>query len=163
LSHGYQGLISWVADLIGQVFLEAERPVDLNEMGGLVLIDEIDLHLHPTWQAELVPKLKKIFPRIQFVVTTHSPMVLSGFAEEEILRLEHNREGDVVVRKAEESPALMTGSELYEEFFGIDRLYPSDLGEALQRYGEIANDPDRSDAEEHEMLELRERLKAANV
>jgi hypothetical protein len=89
--------------------------------------------------------------------------VLPGFAKEEIVRLGRNRDGDVIVRKTGESPALMTGSELYEEFFGIDRLYPTDLGEAVQRYGLLANDPDRSDAEEQEMLGLREKLRAADV
>ncbi|XXT21906.1 AAA family ATPase [Sorangium sp. So ce429] len=172
LSHGYQGLISWIADLIGQIVADTQimatksnhgALVDPSEKSGLVLIDEIDLHLHPSWQAELVPKLKKVFPRMQFVVTTHSPLVLPGFAKDEIVRLGRNRDGDVVARKSGESPALMTGSELYEEFFGIDRLYPTDLGEAVQRYGLLANDPDRSDAQEREMVALREKLRAAEV
>lgn len=107
--------------------------VDPSEMSGLVLIDEIDLHLHPSWQAELVPKLKKVFPRMQFVVTTRSPLVLPGFAKDEIVRLGRNRDGDVITRKTGESPALMTGSELYEEFFGIDRRSRTDRGEAAQR------------------------------
>ncbi|AGP34664.1 hypothetical protein BE04_35310 [Sorangium cellulosum] len=172
LSHGYQGLISWIADLIGQIVADTQMLADKSKYGtlvdpaeksGLVLIDEIDLHLHPSWQAELVPKLKKVFPRMQFVVTTHSPLVLPGFAKDEIIRLGRNRDGDVIARKTGESPALMTGSELYEEFFGIDRLYPTDLGEAAQRYGLLANDPGRSDAEEQEMVALREKLRAADV
>ncbi|MGK3996365.1 AAA family ATPase [Sorangium sp. So ce1024] len=166
LSHGYQGLISWIADLIGQLLADTSMSgtlVDPSEMSGLVLIDEIDLHLHPSWQAELVPKLKKVFPRMQFVVTTHSPLVLPGFAKDEIVRLGRNRDGDVIARRSGESPALMTGSELYEEFFGIDRLYPTDLGEAVQRYGLLANDPGRSDAEEEEMIALRKKLRAAEV
>jgi hypothetical protein len=163
LSHGYQSLVSWIADLVGQMFVDSMLPIRPEEMSGLVLVDEIDLHLHPTWQAELVAKLKKVFPKMQFVVTTHSPMVLPGLAKEEIIRLEQSREGDVVVRKADESPALMTGSELYEEFFAIDRLYPNELGEALERYGRLAGDPARSEAEEQEMLTLREKLRAADA
>lgn len=172
LSHGYQGLISWIADLIGQILADTQIVADTSmstalvdpaEMSGLVLIDEIDLHLHPSWQAELVPKLRKVFPRMQFVVTTHSPLVLPGFAKDEIVRLGRNRDGDVIARKTGESPALMTGSELYEEFFGIDRLFPTDLGEAAQRYGLLANDPGRSDAEEQEMVALRQKLRAAEV
>jgi len=81
---------------------------------------------------------------VQFVATTHSPMLLPGLERDEIwhLRLE---EGHVKVEMFDQSPALMTGSELYQTFFGIDRLYPADLGEALYRFGYLASDPRRSE------------------
>ena len=78
MSHGYQGTMAWIADLVGQIFLEAKSPVPAKEMEGIVLIDEIDLHLHPSWQVELIPALKQVFPRIQFIATTHSPSTGSG-------------------------------------------------------------------------------------
>ena len=56
LSQGYQATISWVADLVGQMFWDADEEVDLSEMEGLVLIDELDLHLHPLWQVGLVQR-----------------------------------------------------------------------------------------------------------
>ena len=54
---------------------------------GLVLIDEIDLHLHPKWQRQIVPALKEIFPKIQFFATTHSPQVIGECKPEEIVLL----------------------------------------------------------------------------
>lgn len=51
-------------------------------MEGLVLIDELDLHLHPVWQQGLIAGLKHTFPRLQFVATTHSPLLLSGLEDE---------------------------------------------------------------------------------
>jgi len=144
LSHGYQATISWISDLVGQMFWDAQEGVSLDQMEGLVLIDELDLHLHPLWQTGLIHALKRTFPKVQFVATTHSPMLLPGLERDEIwhLRLE---EGHVKVEMFDQSPALMTGSELYQTFFGIDRLYPADLGEALYRFGYLASDPRRSE------------------
>ena len=80
LSDGYHVYIALVADI-------ARRAVMLNEMDGpdaperiegVVLIDELDLHLHPGWQRIALPGLRKAFPRLQFVISTHSPQVLSS-------------------------------------------------------------------------------------
>lgn len=163
LSQGYQSTIAWIADLIGQFFWEAGGPVPLEEMEGLVLIDEIDLHLHPKWQLRLIPTLKRVFPRLQFIVTTHSPMVLPGLKREEVVLLRMDEGGNVVAEQSPEEPALLTGSEIYRTFFGIDRLYPAQLGEDLRRYGFLIANPLRSDEEEQEMRELQQRLAEAGV
>src|SRR5690606_31919722 len=134
LSQGYQSTIAWIADIIGQVFSEAGGPVALAEMEGLVLIDEIDLHLHPKWQLGLIPTLKRVLPKLQFIVTTHSPMVLPGLSREEVVILRPDEDGNVVAQESPETPALLTGSEIYRLFFGIDRLHPANLGADLQRY-----------------------------
>jgi hypothetical protein len=163
LSQGYQSTIAWVADIIGQMFWENGGPLPLAEMEGLVLIDEIDLHLHPKWQLGLIPTLKRVFPKLQFIVTTHSPMILPGLSREEVVILGTDKEGNVVAQESLESPALLTGSEIYRTFFGIDRLHPSDLGEALRRYSFLIADPLRSDEEDKEMHDIRERLAEAGV
>lgn len=90
LSDGYHVFIALVADL-------ARRAVVLNEMDGaeapanvegLVLIDEIDLHLHPRWQRKVLEGLRKAFPKLQFVVTTHSPQVLSSAENRQVRSLD---------------------------------------------------------------------------
>ena len=163
LSQGYQATISWIADLVGQMFWDAEEEVDLDEMEGLVLIDELDLHLHPLWQVGLVRALKATFPRVQFIVTTHSPMLLPGLERDEIIHLKLDDAGNVIYDIAEESPAILTGSQIYQSFFGLDKLYPTDIGEGLYRFGYIASDPNRSDAEEAEMHRLHTTLRRAGV
>ncbi len=163
LSQGYQSSVAWIADLIGQIILEAEAPIPLAEMEGLVLIDEIDLHLHPSWQVRLVPILKKVFPRLQFVVTTHSPMILPGLQADELIMLGFDEDGNVVANGPQETPALMTGTQLYQTYFGLDQLYPHELGRALNRYGFLAANPVRNDAEEQEMHALLSQLAAAGA
>lgn len=163
LSQGYQTLIAWLADVVGQILLEAGEPVDAAEMEGLVLIDEIDLHLHPTWQLRLIPALKAVFPKLQFIATTHSAMVLPALAAEEVILLSQDEEGSVVARPATHSPALLTGSELFDAFFEIHKLHPSPLGEKTQRYGRLATDPTRSSEDDAEMRALRSELAIAGI
>jgi hypothetical protein len=163
LSQGYQSLIAWLADLVGQILLDAGEPVEAADMEGTVLVDEIDVHLHPTWQVRLIPALKKVFPRLQFIATTHSPMVLPALAAEEVYLLSQDAEGNVTARPSAKSPALLTGSELYDAFFEIRKLYPEALGDKLHRYGNLATDPTRSAEEDATMRALKHELEAAGV
>jgi hypothetical protein len=163
LSQGYQSVIAWLADLVGQILLEAGEPMEAADMEGTVLVDEIDLHLHPTWQVRLIPALKKVFPRLQFIATTHSPMVLPALAAEEIILLSQDEAGSVVAAPSQQSPALLTGSELYGAFFEIRKLYPEALGEKLHRYGYLASDPTRTAQDDETMRSLRKELQEAGV
>jgi hypothetical protein len=163
LSQGYQTLIAWLADVVGQILLEADGPIDAAEMEGLVLVDEIDLHLHPTWQLRLIPALKQVFPRLQFIATTHSPMVLPALTADEIILLSQDEQGSVVATPSAQSPALLTGSELFDTFFEIHKLHPSALGEKTRHYGRLATDPTRSAQEDAEMTALRQDLASNGI
>ena len=132
LSHGYQTTIAWIADLVGQVWSEARQRIPLQEIEGLVLVDEIDLHLHPTWQRGLVAALRTAFPRVQFVATTHSPMVLPGLEPHEIFLLRQQDDGSVYWEQSNQHPRLLTGGEIYESFFDIGSVYPDQDAEQLQ-------------------------------
>lgn len=163
LSQGYQSVIAWLSDLVGQILLEAGEPVEAAEMEGTVLVDEIDVHLHPTWQVRLIPALKHVFPRLQFIATTHSPMVLPALSADEVWLLTQDSEGSVMAGPAARSPALLTGSELYDAFFEIRRLYPDPLGEKLHRYSRLATDPTRTEEDEASMQALRRELEGEGV
>lgn len=158
LSQGYQGTIAWIADLVGQIFWEADGPVEAEDMEGIVLLDEIDLHLHPAWQVRLVNALKHTFPKLQFITTTHSPMILPYVRQEELFLVVEDGKGNVTVRAAAQSPMLMTGSQIYDVFFGIDRVFPESLRDDLRRYGFLAGDPFRSEEEDKELAALKARL-----
>lgn len=117
LSDGFHVYLSLIADL-------ARRAVMLNEQDGgeapskiegVVLIDEIDLHLHPRWQRVVLDGLRKIFPRLQFVVTTHSPQILSSALNRQV-RLVRNGKlwpGTIHV-EGRDSNSIM------REYFGTD-------------------------------------------
>lgn len=90
LSDGYRGIVHLTADL-------AYRAIQLNphlgeraviDTEGIVLIDEIDMHLHPNWQRHIIEDLKRTFPKIQFIVTTHSPFIVQSVKAEEVISLD---------------------------------------------------------------------------
>ena len=84
LSAGSRMTIGMVGDLAYRCcMLNSRKNMDaLNSTPGIVLIDEIELHLHPSWQQQILPTLQRIFPKIQFIVTTHSPQVISSVPKE---------------------------------------------------------------------------------
>ena len=83
LSDGEKGVISLVADIAYRMALLNPNLLDrVLETPGVILIDEIDMHLHPAWQKKIIGDLISIFPNIQFVVTTHSPSVLVNVPRE---------------------------------------------------------------------------------
>lgn len=91
LSDGEKGMISLVADIAYRMALLNPNLLDrVLETPGVVLIDEIDLHLHPSWQKKVVGSLMSIFPNIQFIVTTHSPSILLNVPRENIWILNQN-------------------------------------------------------------------------
>ena len=94
LGFGYQSMLSWVIDFCKRMFErypDSENP--LHE-SAVVLIDEIDLHLHPEWQRNIITFLSKAFPNTQFIVTTHSPLVIQSMDDVNLYIL--HREGDKV-------------------------------------------------------------------
>lgn len=164
LSQGYQSIIAWIADLIGHALLEsAGRTFDPRTLSGLVLVDEVDLYLHPRWQVDLITALKEAFPRVQFIATTHSPMVLPGLVPDEIRRLHIADDGRVFIEAPDEDPRLKTGGELYSEFFGVSGLYPTELAEKAHQYRRLATNPFRTDPEQVELDRLAVELTAEGV
>lgn len=101
LSDGYRSILSMTLEIIRQASLayEAENLIledGRSPISGVVLIDEIDVHLHPSWQALVGEKLKSAFPNIQFIVTTHSPLVCQN--ADSIWRLETDN-GSTTIRR----------------------------------------------------------------
>ncbi len=104
LSDGYRNTIRIAADI-------AYRAIKLNphlgenavkETEGVVLIDEIDMHLHPNWQKTVISDLKRTFPKIQFIVTTHSPFIVQSLRADEIINLDGNIDGQPYTKSIEE-------------------------------------------------------------
>jgi predicted ATP-binding protein involved in virulence len=123
MSDGQRNMIAMVADI-------AYRCVRLNphlttrapsETKGIVLIDEVDMHLHPQWQQVVVGALREAFPKIQFIVTTHSPQVLSTIDDKSIRIL---RDGEVYT--APKGTKGAESSRVLKRVFGVDVRPPAD-------------------------------------
>lgn len=93
LSDGYKSTISLVADIAYRMAVLNPQCLGnvCNETDGIILIDEIDLHLHPEWQQRIVNDLTTIFPKVQFIVSTHAPEVINSVSRENVIVIENNQ------------------------------------------------------------------------
>jgi predicted ATP-binding protein involved in virulence len=115
LSQGEKSLFALVADISRRLVLlnpSLENPLNGS---GIVLIDEIDLHLHPAWQQKVIPCLTKTFPELQIIITTHSPQVLSTVASQSVRLLNMGR-----FYSAPEGTKGAKSSRLLKRLLGVD-------------------------------------------
>jgi predicted ATP-binding protein involved in virulence len=85
LSPGERTILAMVGDIAKRASMVSN---DLSSVRGVVLIDEIEQHLHPAWQRSIIPNLRRTFPNIQFILTTHSPQVISTLQKENVFILQ---------------------------------------------------------------------------
>jgi predicted ATPase len=97
LSAGYKSVIIIVCDLLDRLSQNQLEVKDIAKFKGIVLIDEVELHLHPKWKYNFISTLRKVFPLIQFIVTTHSPTVLLGASKEAVFYKIYKDEGEVKI------------------------------------------------------------------
>ena len=143
LPDGFRSAIAWIADLCS-IWCEKAPHLAANadpaEMLAIVLIDEIDLHLHPSLQRALIPRLRKTFPKVQWIVTTHSPLVLANFDVNEIIALDRDSDGNV--RELDRQILGFTSDEIYEWLMGT-RPMGAAIEEEIRKSDEgIGRDPE---------------------
>lgn len=102
LSDGYRAYIGWIADLLYHVCMGAPSGAKLVDNCGIVMVDEIDLHLHPQWQRSVIPRISEALPNLQFIFTTHSPIVAGSLNRENIFVMETTESGASVVKQYDE-------------------------------------------------------------
>jgi predicted ATP-binding protein involved in virulence len=94
LSDGYRSTTIWVLDFIGWL-IYAERLLGNPDIGGILIIDEIEQHLHPHWQRYIVQRLRQQFPKTQIIASTHTPLIAAGTADiDQSMLLKLDRQGD---------------------------------------------------------------------
>jgi hypothetical protein len=104
LSQGLTSLLGWVGVLCQRLKETTQNAVDTSlatDAYALVLVDEIDAHMHPGWQQVLVKRLGQLFPRVQFIATLHSPLVVGGLEPTEVYRFDRMADGLVEVIQPE--------------------------------------------------------------
>jgi uncharacterized protein (TIGR02646 family) len=158
-SDGYQAVLALVTDIMAGV---PHTIHDMQQASGIVLLDEIDAHLHPRWKMKIVKGLREAFPNIQFLVTTHEPLCLRGLLEHEIAVM--RRQGkQVVVRDDIPSPAgLRVDQLLTSELFGLYTTIDPDIDKKFERYYELLAMHRRGARQEKEFQRLRSELNRYN-
>ena len=120
LSDGYRGYIGWIGDMLFHICQGALSGQKLRQSRGIVMVDEIDLHLHPEWQRIVVPVLAEALPNIQFIFTTHSPLVVGSLTSRNLFVLDLEDEATVIKRLPEDVEGKSAEQILLSPYFGLE-------------------------------------------
>jgi predicted ATP-binding protein involved in virulence len=146
LANGHRSYIGWVSDLL--YHLHRANPKNVQDVHGVVLVDEVDLLAHPTWQRTLVPDLSKTFPKLQFIVTTHSPIVAASVEAANLLILEPGRNGTAKLRRPNAEVYGLNAQQVLHEVFGMDSTRAVDFERHLNTLAKKSRAGDRKAARE---------------
>lgn len=155
LSDGYKIVLTLVLDLVSRILMlnggvSNVTPESLLATKGIVLIDEVDLHLHPAWQVHIIQDLCTCFPNIQFIVTTHSPHIIQGVKAKQIVPLVE-RNGNVVVLETENTEYAYQGwtiNEVLSDVMGVESLNSKVYCDAVRAFDDAVDSENQGAANE---------------
>ena len=139
LSDGYKYLVLLIGELVTRATLlnkHLDKSV-LNIVNGVVLIDEFGIHLHPNLQSDALTRLSKLFPNIQFIVTTHSPLLINGLVKEQIYIISEDREGKRYVRHPEDDAIGLGAEGILREMFNMDTTFDEQSIDQNEEYKKL--------------------------
>lgn len=156
LSDGYRNIIGLVSDIAYRMALLNPHLNDkITNTPGIVLIDEIDLHLHPKWQREITGLLRELFPNIQFIASSHSPFIIQSMNKKEIISLDEN---DILLANGTE----MSIEDISENIMHVKLPQQSkrklDMLKAANEYFDILEKLESNEINESEVEKLKEKL-----
>jgi predicted ATPase len=147
LSDGYKAFIGWIGDLLFHLDSVCPPTMPLDQLPGLVLVDEIDLNLHPGWQRTVIEQVATAFPRLQFVFTTHSPIVAGTVHHAGVFVTESETDGTASVRQYSESLYGKSAEEiLLSSYFGLQSSRANSFTEDSRKLFERAASGDTAAA-----------------
>jgi len=148
LSDGYRSILALSGDLIWRLIQAFPETTDPLKEEGVVLIDELDIHLHPIWQRDMAQLLQEQFPNIQFIVATHSPLVAAGAGENALTLKFSIQNGKAVVEEVKPIAALRVDQILGSPAFGLISPYSPQTQEKIDRYDMLLSKRDRLTTQE---------------
>lgn len=162
---GYRLMFYWLIDLYGWA-MQANSIGEDGHIRGIVLIDEIEQHLHPSLQTEILPRLAKLLPHVQLFATTHSPLVVLGASPQDVVVL--RQVGSQIVK--EEAIPDFTGYSaedmlVDERLFDTPNVYSPDTNRKLAEYNQLAEIPreERSKDQTDRLRNLARELRTQEV
>jgi uncharacterized protein (TIGR02646 family) len=157
LSAGYQSVLALSTDIMS-VLLRLWDAVRFAE--GIVLVDEIDAHLHPRWKMQIVNRLRQTFPRVQFLVTSHEPLTLRGLQAGEVAVMTRDAENHInaITEDLPNPSALRIDQLLTSEYFGLNSTISPELEAKFDEYYALLALRKPSQPQKHRVAELKKEL-----
>ena len=157
LSAGTQGTLMWAWDLAVTMSCWRDFEAGWEEKPAILLIDEIDNHLHPTWQRRVIPSLLKHFPGLQIFATTHSPFVVAGLQAGQVHLLKRDENGVGAVTATTNTKNVMgwTADEILRTMLGVDDPTDDRTAAAARELRQLRNGGPRPSPEDEEQRQER--------
>lgn len=158
LGLGYRTMTAWMIDFASRLF---ERYPDLDDpLSGpaICLVDEIDLHLHPRWQRELIGMLTQLFPQTQFVATAHSPLIVQAATDANLVVLRREGDHSIIDHHSHSVRNWRLDQILTSELFDLPSARPPHLDALLRERDAILAKTDLTRADESRLAELRQAI-----
>jgi predicted ATP-binding protein involved in virulence len=153
LSDGYQNMAAWIGDLlyrITETFRDYKHPL---EVRGVLLIDEIDSHLHPKWQRKLINFIQQKLPNLQVIATTHSPLTAQQVNEGELFALKRDENGKINIIPFIGSPkSLLVNQLLMTPVFGLESDESYEVENAKKTYRALESKSSILNADDKEKM-----------
>ncbi|WCC47441.1 AAA family ATPase [Tenacibaculum finnmarkense] len=126
LAYGYQSTLSWIVDFCKKMFDRYPKSLNPLKEPAIVLIDEIDLHLHPEWQRNITQILSNLFPKTQFIATTHSPIVVQSLEEANVYILNKEAKNVSITRMPNKTFRGWSVEDILNKVMGLKSKVKSD-------------------------------------
>lgn len=138
LSSGFKSCLAIIIGIIKEIeFRFTNEDLYAAEFNGVIIIDEVEMHLHPEWQGRITEVLTTMFPQAQFIVTTHSPHVVQNSKPDQIIALEQAEDGETRVRSQPGGEYGYTGwtvDEVLRDVMGMESTLSRDLEQKLEEF-----------------------------
>ena len=156
LSQGTQSILQWLTHLLIGYAAYYAYPKTLKDKPGILVVDEIDAHLHPSWQRRIIPALTNHFPNLQIFCSTHSPLMLAGLKAGQVQLLHRGEDNKVTVSRNEDDIVGWSADEILRGHLGLRD--PTDQGtvDKLERLRQLRRKRILSSEESVELETLRE-------
>ena len=158
LSSGTQGTLLWIYALALKIANHYRWQEGWHEKPAILLIDEIENHLHPTWQRRVIPSLLDHFPGLQIFATTHSPFVVAGLKAGQVHLLKRDENGVVTASTNYEDIIGWTADEILRTMMGVDEPTDQLTVDRASRLRELRNQDTLTSEEESDLNELRRQV-----
>lgn len=150
LSSGYKSCIHLLLGIIKEIEYRFQEPtIFVADYSGIILIDELDLHLHPEWQSKILNCLRETFKNAQIIASTHSPNMIQSAIVNEVIPLKKNTDGSIEVKKFQELKYGFQGwtiEEILEDVMGLQSTKSQKFNETLQEFNDALDNQDLTKA-----------------
>ncbi len=158
LSQGTQSIIQWLAHIVLNYADYYDFPKDLENKPGLIIIDEIDNHLHPSWQQRIIPALTKHFPNLQLFLSAHSPLIVAGLKAGQAHLLRRKEDGTVEVTTHQDDIKGWSADEILQHFMDVPSPTDMETAQNVDRLNELSSRSKLTAKEKKELEKLRREL-----